>query len=98
MGKTGPPPDLSPDRRCFSVLVTATPWLLLVLGVPILFLGIYYREFTNADTPNGALIGVGCVMVLLAFSLSCVTHMPRRAPPPERARETQLLPSVPVSL
>ena len=96
MGKTGPPPDLSPDRRCCAVLVTAAPWLLLVLGVPLLFLGIYYSSFTNADAPNGALIAVGCVMVLLAFSLSCVTHMPRRAPTPPK--ETQLLPTVKVSI
>tara|TARA_X000001036_G_C20180119_1_gene603146 strand:+ start:153 stop:449 length:297 start_codon:yes stop_codon:yes gene_type:complete len=98
MGKAGEPPDLSPDRRCVAVLVTATPWLLLVVGTVLLFLGIYYREFTNADTPNGALIAVGCAMILLAFSLSCVTHMPKKAKPPPKSRETQLLPNVPVTL
>jgi len=98
MGKAGAPPDLSPDKRCFAVLVAATPWLLLVAGAVLLFLGIYYREFTNADTPNGALIAVGCAMILLAFSFSCVAHTPNKAKPPPRSRETQLLPSVSVTL
>lgn len=98
MGKGGEQPDLSPDRRCTTVLATATPWLLLIVGTVLLFLGIYYREFADADTPNGALIAVGCAMILAAFSLSCVTVMPKRETPPSPPRETQLLPSVSVAL
>ena len=93
---------MAADRRCLSVFLAAFPWVLVVLGTVIFFLGVYYAEFTEADTANGAMMAVGAVLILMAFAVSCVNNItPRRetreiAPP--AARDEQLLPRVEVAL
>ena len=43
------------DRRCLSVFLAAFPWVLVVLGTTLFFVGVYYAELTEADTANGAM-------------------------------------------
>jgi|SaaInlV_125m_DNA_1040241.scaffolds.fasta_scaffold20915_2 uncharacterized membrane protein YiaA len=90
------------DRRCLSVFLAAFPWVLVVLGTALFFVGVYYAELTEADTANGAMIAVGVVLILAAFAVSCVTNLtPRRDTreiAPQVARNEQLLPRVDVTL
>lgn len=95
---------MAADRRCLSVFLAAFPWVLVVLGTTLFFVGVYYAEFTKADSANGAMIAVGVVLILTALAVSCVNNItPRRDTreieiAPQVKRNEQLLPRVDVAL
>ena len=98
-----PPPPLSPDRRWLSALIAAVPWVLVVVGTVLFFIGLYYGEITEADTANGVMIVVGIAMILTAFAVSCVRNITPRSPeadgePTPSSGNTQLLPRVNVAI
>ena len=94
---------LADDRRWLSVFLALLPWVLIVLGTVLFFVGFYYGEITEADTANGVLLAIGVVMILAGFAVSCVRNITPASPTttdtaPRPANATQLLPSVPVPL
>jgi len=96
-------PSLSPDRRWLTVLLALLPWVLVVAGTALFFVGFYYSEIAEADTASGALMAVGVVMLLLAFVVACVRNITphsRSTVPaiPAPANSAQLLPRVEVTL
>ena len=86
------------DGRCLSVVFAALPWLLVIVGTTLFFLGVYYADYTEADTANGVMIIVGVLLLLLAFATCCIRNQTPRNEPEKNAttseRDTQLLPRV----
>ena len=93
---------MAADRRWLSVFLALLPWVLVVVGTALFFVGFYYGELTEADTANGAMLAVGAVLILVAFAVSCVNNIsPRRDTrevAPQAVRNEQLLPRVDVTL
>jgi len=93
---------MAEDGRCLSVLCAVLPWLLVVAGTVLFFLGLYYADYTEADTANGIMLVVGVLLLLLAFAVSCIRNQtPRDKPskmPPIPERDTQLLPAMEMKL
>ena len=93
---------MAADRRCLSVFLAAFPWVLVVVGTVLFFVGVYYAELTEADTANGAMIAVGVVLILMALAVSCINNITRRRDTremaPQVARVEQLLPRVDVTV
>ena len=90
------------DGRCLSVVFAVLPWLLVVAGTTLFFLGLYYADYTEADTANGVMLIVGVVLLLVAFAISCIRNQtPRNEPKqaePTPERDDQLLPRVNIKL
>lgn len=96
-------PSLSPDHRWLTVLLALLPWVLVVAGTALFFVGFYYSEITEADTASGVLMAVGVVMLLLAFVVGCVRNITPRSRStvpaiPAPTNSAQLLPRVEVTL
>ena len=96
-------PSLSPDHRWLTVVLALLPWLLVIVGTALFFVGLYYGEITHADTANGVLMGVGVVLIVLAFVVACVRNITPLSPStdpvtPAQTGNTQLLPRVEVTL
>ena len=86
------------DGRCLSVVFAVLPWLLVIVGTTLFFLGVYYADYTEADTANGVMMIVGVLLILLSFATCCIRNQTPRNEPEKNAaaseRDTQLLPSV----
>ena len=96
-------PSLSPDHRWLSVVLALLPWLLVIVGTALFFVGLYYGEITHADTANGVLMAVGIALIVLAFIMACVRNITPLSPStdpvaPASTSDAQLLPRVEVKL
>lgn len=92
---------LAEDRRWLSVLLVLLPWVSIIVGTVLFFVGFYYGEISDSDTANGALLAVGIVLILFGFVVSCVRNITPASPSnatPQPVGTSQLLPAVPVPL
>ena len=73
-----------------SVTLHILPWLCILVGAALLFVGLTWRSITDSDTANGAFVGAGVVLVALGFAFGCATGMPeKRTDKTAEAQEAQ---------
>jgi hypothetical protein len=64
-------------NKALPCCLSALPWVLVLVGGVLLFLGLAWRDLSGSDNPNGPLIASGVVLIALAFATSCVKDRPR---------------------
>lgn len=60
-----------------SITLRILPWVLVLLGATLFFIGLTWRSLTDSDTANGPLVGIGIVLVALGLAISCATDIPK---------------------
>jgi len=70
-----------------SATLHALPWLCVLLGATLFFVGLSWRSFTDYDTANGLFVGVGIFLVALGLAVSCVTDMPKEQQSDDATKE-----------
>ena len=68
---------MSKERTALSITLRILPWVCVLLGAALFFVGLSWRSITDSDTAYGLFVGVGVVLVALGLAVSCATDMPK---------------------
>jgi hypothetical protein len=75
-----------------SCALRVLPWVFVPVGVLLLVVGLSWRNLSDSDTANGALIAFGILLVMIACALSCAAdRSPLRASEDDEAPQAAIV-------
>ena len=83
---------MSQGITLLSVTLRILPWVCVLVGATLFFVGLSWRSLTDSDTANGPFVGIGIVLVALGLAVSCATDMPKEQQPDDATNDQDAQP------